>query len=58
MLWVYHLTRELLGVALVKELMGKKGNCLPTLKFQKSSIYDTTKGKGELFKETILDSVK
>ena len=35
------ITRELPGVARVKKLMGKKGNCLPTLKFKKSFMYDT-----------------
>ena len=47
----YLIIRELPGVARVKKLMGKKGNCLPTLKFQKSSMYDTLEGKGELFQK-------
>ena len=37
----------------LEKLMSKKGNCLPTLKLQKF-----LKTKGDLFSETIWDSVK
>ena len=37
----------------LEKLISKKGNCLPTLKLQKF-----LKTKGDLFSETIWDSVK